>query len=248
MLDELVDDATVDGAPSPVALTLAEVRTTLAERLAGRPTTSSHRTGDLTFSTLVPMRSVPHRVVCLLGLDDGAFPRTTVADSDDLLAAAPRVGDRDARSEDRQLLLDALLAATETLVVTWAGRDVRTNEDRPPAVPVDELLDVIDRTVASPDERPPAHAPHHAPPAGRARPPQLHARGRLTGRGAPATGRGASTRRCWPPPPRPAPSRSRSPRSSPTRCRRPTATSSSSTTSWRSSSTRRRRSCGNGSS
>ena len=158
VLDDLVDDATVDGAPSPVALTLAEVRTTLAERLAGRPTTSSHRTGDLTFSTLVPMRSVPHRVVCLLGLDDGAFPRSTVADSDDLLAAAPRVGDRDARSEDRQLLLDALLAATETLVVTWAGRDVRTNEDRPPAVPVDELLDVIDRTVASSDDaRPRTH-------------------------------------------------------------------------------------------
>ena len=158
VLDELVDDATTADGTSPVELALAEVRTALAERLAGRPTTSSHRTGDLTFSTLVPMRSVPHRVVCLLGLDDGAFPRTTVADSDDLLATAPRVGDRDARSEDRQLLLDALLAATETLVVTWAGRDVRTNEDRPPAVPVDELLDVIDRTVASPDEdRPRTH-------------------------------------------------------------------------------------------
>ncbi|MFA9432014.1 exodeoxyribonuclease V subunit gamma [Egicoccus sp. AB-alg2] len=157
ILDEFVDEASTEGRPNPVALTLPEVRTVLAARLTGRPTTSSHRTGDLTFSTLVPMRSVPHRAVCLLGLDDGAFPRRTVADSDDLLAAAPRVGDHDAHSEDRQLLLDALLAATETLVVTWSGRDVRTNADRSPAVPVDELLDVIDRTVARLDDRRPRH-------------------------------------------------------------------------------------------
>ena len=155
VLDDLVDEATTDGLTSRVALTLPEVRTILAKRLAGRPTSSSHRTGALTFSTLVPMRSVPHKVVCLLGLDDGSFPRKAVADSDDLLSIAPRVGDRDARSEDRQLLLDALLAATETLVVTWAGRHVRTNEGLPPAVPVDELLDVIDRTVASSDDRRP---------------------------------------------------------------------------------------------
>ena len=155
VLQDLVDEATdADGQVSRVALTLGEARTLLEERLGGRPTTTGHRTGDLTVCTLVPMRSVPHKVVCLLGLDDGAFPRQAVPDGDDVLLLAPRVGDRDPRSEDRQLLLDALLAAEETLVVTYAGRDVRTNEDRPPAVPVDELLDVVDRTVRTPDGRP----------------------------------------------------------------------------------------------
>ena len=57
------------------------------------------------------MRSVPHRVVCLLGLDDGVFPRHIERDGDDLIAADPQVGDNDARTEDRQLLLDALMAA-----------------------------------------------------------------------------------------------------------------------------------------
>ena len=57
------------------------------------------------------MRSVPHRVVCLLGLDDGAFPRKAPRDGDDLMLADPHVGDRDSRTEDRQLLLDALMAA-----------------------------------------------------------------------------------------------------------------------------------------
>jgi exodeoxyribonuclease V gamma subunit len=128
-------------------LTLGDARVLFSDRLRGRPTVTSFRTGHLTICTLVPMRSVPHKVVCLLGLDDGAFPRRTRADGDDLLQRDPRVGDRDPRTEDRQLLLDALLAATEHLVVTYAGRDERTNLPRPPSVPVGELLDVIDATV-----------------------------------------------------------------------------------------------------
>jgi exodeoxyribonuclease V gamma subunit len=164
VLDDLVDEATSADTPSSVELALPEARSLLAERLSGRPTTTGHRTGDLTVCTLVPMRSVPHRVVCLLGLDDGAFPRQTVPDADDLLLRAPRIGDRDLRSEDRQLLLDALLAAGRTLVITYAGRDVRTNEPRPPAVPVDELLDTIDRTVRTSDgRRPREHITVHHP-------------------------------------------------------------------------------------
>ncbi len=53
------------------------------------------------------MRSVPHRIVCLLGLDDDAFPRKAPRDGDDLLLDDPWIGERDPRSEDRQLLLDA---------------------------------------------------------------------------------------------------------------------------------------------
>ncbi len=127
-------------------LTLEEVRALLAGRLQGRPTRANFRTGDLTICTLVPMRSVPHRVVALLGLDDGAFPRRLALDGDDLLDESPRVGDRDPRSEDRQLLLDALLAATDHLIVTYSGRDERTNRVRPPCTPVAELLDVLDAT------------------------------------------------------------------------------------------------------
>ena len=76
------------------------------------PTRANFRTGTLTVCTMVPMRSVPHRVVCLLGLDDGVFPRQGSVDGDDVLARNPLTGERDARSEDRQLLLDAILAAT----------------------------------------------------------------------------------------------------------------------------------------
>ncbi|HLY84549.1 MAG TPA: hypothetical protein VKQ71_16305, partial [Acidimicrobiales bacterium] len=147
LLDDVVSDATVAGEVQGAPLALAEIRSLLAHRLEGRPTVANFRTGHLTICTLVPMRSVPHRVVCLLGLDDGVFPRRTARDGDDLMLDDPHVGDRDSRCEDRQLLLDALLAATDCLVVTYSGRDERTNAVLPPAVPVGELLDVVDRTV-----------------------------------------------------------------------------------------------------
>ncbi len=128
----------------------ADVRALLRHRLRGRPTRSNFRTGTLTVCTMVPMRSVPHRVVCLVGLDDGVFPRLESVDGDDVLARRPMTGERDIRSEDRQLLLDAIGAATETLVVTYAGRGEHTNDDRPPAVPLGELLDALDRTSSAP--------------------------------------------------------------------------------------------------
>ena len=151
-LAEVEDDA--GAAVGSLSLSLADVRSLLAVRMAGRPTRANFRSGSLTVSTLVPMRSVPHRVVCLLGLDDGAFPRRHRPDGDDLLALAPCVGERNPGSEDRQLLLDAVLAATEALVITYSGADERTNAPRPPAVPVGELLDALDATVRTADDRP----------------------------------------------------------------------------------------------
>jgi exodeoxyribonuclease V gamma subunit len=153
ILDDVLANATTDDQPSGAELELADIRALLADRLRGRPTRANFRTGHLTICTLVPMRSVPHRVVCVLGLDDGDFPRKAPRDGDDLLLDDPHLGDRDPRAEDRQMLLDALLAATERLIITYTGNDERTNLSRPPAVPVAELLDVVDRTFRTDDHR-----------------------------------------------------------------------------------------------
>ncbi|MGW5317190.1 exodeoxyribonuclease V subunit gamma [Nocardia thailandica] len=126
-----------------VPLRLDDVAALLAARLGARAGRANFRTGELTVCTLVPMRSVPHRVVVLLGLDDEVFPRAGGADGDDLTARTPLVGERDPRSEDRQLLLDAVLAAGEQLIVLYTGADPVTGAPRPPAVPVAELLDVL---------------------------------------------------------------------------------------------------------
>lgn len=148
-LDRILDDVSSEASSGDprTALSPAGINALLADRLRGRPTRANFRTGHLTVCTLVPMRSVPHRMICLMGLDDGSFPRHGAADGDDVLTLDLRVGDRDVRGEDRQLILDALMAATERLVIVYSGRDERTNAGRPPAVPIGELLDVVDATV-----------------------------------------------------------------------------------------------------
>ena len=148
LLSVVVEEATGENAVSVASLDVADFAALLESRLAGRPTRANFRTGHLTVCTLQPMRSVPHRVICLLGLDDTVFPRRSARDGDDLLLAEPRVGDRDARSEDRQILLDALMAATDRLIITYTGNDERTNAERAPAVPVAELVDVVERTTS----------------------------------------------------------------------------------------------------
>ena len=147
-----------------------------SDRLAGRPTRANFRTGTLTVCTMVPMRSVPHRVVCLLGLDDGVFPRQGAVDGDDVLARDPMTGERDARSEDRQLLLDAILAATQTLVVTYTGANEFSGQPRPPAVPLGEVLDALDATASTGDGRLGLRGRHRPPPAAALRPEERLAR------------------------------------------------------------------------
>lgn len=150
-LAEMLVDAGATG--STLSLDLGDVHALMADRLAGRPTRANFRTGHLTMCSMLPMRSVPHRVICLLGLDDGAFPRSAGIDGDDVLAREPCIGERDPRSEDRQLLLDALLAAEDHLVILYTGADPRTNTERAPAVPVGEILDAVD-TIATYDGSP----------------------------------------------------------------------------------------------
>ncbi|GAB3454856.1 exodeoxyribonuclease V subunit gamma [Massilia terrae] len=101
--------------------------------------------GGVTFCTLMPMRAVPFRVVCLLGMNDGDFPRRAQQADFDLLAQAGmhRPGDRSRRDDDRYLMLEALLAARDKLYVSWVGRNVRDNSEQPASVLVSQLRDYL---------------------------------------------------------------------------------------------------------
>src|SRR5664280_405322 len=91
---------------------------------------------------MTPLRWVPFRVVCVLGMDQAAFGSPAPA-ADDLVAAAPRPGDRDPRAEARQALLEAVLAAGDHFVVVRDGKDVRTNQEIPRSVVAAELFDAV---------------------------------------------------------------------------------------------------------
>jgi exodeoxyribonuclease V gamma subunit len=130
---------------------LDTVRALLDERLGESSSQAALLAGGLNFCAMVPMRTIPFRVVCLLGMDDGVFPRQQRRTGFDLLALHPARGDRSPRDDDRHLFLEAILAARDRLVVTWNGRSIRDNTDLPPAVPVGELLDVLAESFAFDD-------------------------------------------------------------------------------------------------
>jgi exodeoxyribonuclease V gamma subunit len=89
------------------------------------------------------MRSIPFKVVCLLGMDDDTFPRTTRSPSFDEIARDPRPGDRTSREDDRTMFLEAVLSARRRLVITYTGQSIRDNSERPPSVVVSELLEAL---------------------------------------------------------------------------------------------------------
>lgn len=101
--------------------------------------------GRVNFCTLMPMRSIPFQVVCLLGMNDGEFPRAGMHLSFDLMSSVKsyRPGDRSRRDDDRYLFLEALLSARRSLYISWIGRSINDNSPKPPSLLVGQLRDYL---------------------------------------------------------------------------------------------------------
>jgi len=124
-------------------LDLAVVREAWLEGVDEPGLARRFKAGGVTFCTLLPMRAIPFEVVCLLGMNDGDYPRRSPRSDFDLMAlpCMARPGDRSRRDDDRQLMLDALLSARRVLHISWAGRSPRDNSEQPPSVLVSQLRD-----------------------------------------------------------------------------------------------------------
>jgi exodeoxyribonuclease V gamma subunit len=100
-------------------------------------------TGGITFCSMLPMRSIPSRVICLIGMNNNAYPRESHPVGFDLLAAHPRPGDRSRRNDDKYLFLESVLSAREILYISYVGQGIQDNSAIPPSVLVSELTDYI---------------------------------------------------------------------------------------------------------
>lgn len=157
----LREQALAAGIERPLELAL--IRQQLTAALEQGSGASGFLTGAVTFCTMVPMRSLPFALVCLLGLDDGALPRRTPAAGFDLIGQKPRHGDRARRLDDRYLLLETLLSARQGLYLSYVGRDPRSNAELPPSVLISELLDVVDLTGVAANGSASAQITHQHP-------------------------------------------------------------------------------------
>ncbi|MGB1272472.1 MAG: exodeoxyribonuclease V subunit gamma, partial [Endozoicomonas sp.] len=117
----------------------------LKDRLNSQRNSQRFLAGQVNFCTLMPMRSIPFKVVCLLGMNDGAYPRSIPPTGFDLIAQNSQRGDRSRREDDRYLFLEALLSAQEKLYISYIGRRIQDNSERIPSVLVTELLNYCEQ-------------------------------------------------------------------------------------------------------
>ncbi len=113
--------------------------------------------GRVNFCTLMPMRAIPFQLICLLGMNDGDYPRSQQPQSFDLMSQRGhyRPGDRSRRQDDQYLFLEALLSARQQLYVSWVGRNIRDNSERPPSVLISQLRDTLDQNWQIVGNKPP---------------------------------------------------------------------------------------------
>jgi len=126
-------------------LSLGTVRQAVQAELDAPRLSQRFLAGRVTICTLMPMRAVPFEVVCLLGMNDGAYPRSIAPMDFDLMARGGgyRPGDRSRREDDRYLFLEALLSVRRNLLISWVGRSIRDNAEQPPSVLISQLRDYL---------------------------------------------------------------------------------------------------------
>ena len=143
VIDSLGNIEDISGYSGEVGLDV--IRSWLKRRLDNEGTGVGFLSGRVTFCAMLPMRSIPVKVVALIGMNDGSFPRQSSSPGFDIIPANPRPGDRSLRDEDRYLFLESLLSARKRLYISYTGLSIRDNSVIPPSVLVSELLDFLDR-------------------------------------------------------------------------------------------------------
>ena len=119
------------------------VKSYLSELMKEDNLESGFISGGVTFCSTKPMRSIPFRIICLLGMNDNAFPRKNVGSAIDLMNVEFRAGDRNPKNSDRYLFLETLLSARDKLYISYIGRSIKDNGKKMPSILVSELLDYI---------------------------------------------------------------------------------------------------------
>jgi exodeoxyribonuclease V gamma subunit len=141
ILNELSQIEVLSGFDSPITI---EVVTSFLESLSEHEQLrSGFISGGVTFCAMLPMRSIPFKVVCLVGMNSDDFPRETKTLEFDLMAANPRIGDRSKRNDDKYLFLEALLSARNKFYISYVGQSIQDNTRIRPSVLVSELMDYI---------------------------------------------------------------------------------------------------------
>lgn len=120
--------------------------------ISGESRSGNFASGGITFCSLIPMRSIPFKIVALLGMNSTQFPRNEIQSGFNLIQLNPKKGDRNLKDNDKHLFLETVLSAQEHLFISYIGKNVKDNTNLPPSILVDELIDYIISGVSGQEE------------------------------------------------------------------------------------------------
>lgn len=147
-LNRLKETALLAGSHSSI-IHFSVIKNWLKNRLT-EASNAGFLNGGITFGAMVPMRNLPFRLLCLIGLNSGIYPREEKSVSFDLIAQHPQRGDRSRKEDDRYLFLESILSAREILYLSYVGRSNRSNTQLPPSSLISELLETLNAMCDQP--------------------------------------------------------------------------------------------------
>lgn len=136
------DIQTLSGFDKPVGF--ETIRLYIERKLGSNISSKGFLSKGITFSSMLPMRSIPFKVICLLGLDQDTFPRKDPKLEFDLIKSHPKLGDRSSRKSDIYLFLEALMSSREYFYMSYIGQDSKDNSQRNPSVVLEQLVEYIE--------------------------------------------------------------------------------------------------------
>ncbi|MBU1055638.1 MAG: exodeoxyribonuclease V subunit gamma [Proteobacteria bacterium] len=141
VLGDMLNNARLSGFDKELEFDI--IKYYLRKKLENKYSVSGFKTKGITFCSMLPMRSIPFTVICILGMNNDAFPRSSYSYSFDLMASNPRPGDRSKKNDDKYLFLEGLISARKIFYLSYVGQSIQDNSLIPPSVIVSELLDYI---------------------------------------------------------------------------------------------------------
>ncbi len=151
LLGELAQMEAAAGFTAEVPIEV--VRAFLSSRLEAAGAGRGFLSGGVTFCAMLPMRTIPFEVVCLIGMNHDAFPRDDPRITFDLMGQSPRPGDRSRRNDDKYLFLESVMASRRRFYISYVGQSIQDNSPIPPSVVVSDLLDALGRSYGIPLEQ-----------------------------------------------------------------------------------------------
>lgn len=148
---KFINEGIALGIDEPISIHL--IQRHLTEHLSSFRPASRFLTGSVNFCTFVPMRSIPFKVVCMLGMNQESFPSRHQSPDYDLMQVSPRRGDRSVINDERYLFLEAILSAQKRLYISYIGKNIHNNSEMFPSLFVNELQHYIDE-IARIDSHP----------------------------------------------------------------------------------------------